>query len=362
MRRVTTDRRGRRRSGRSRFDRAVPAHHGRDRLPRAPSAGSGAVSRRASGRVPAPGGETRESSTASFSTEPEGDAAPWTDFVTIRTTPYEHWIRGVRERSSTGTRPIIWYANGDLSSGLKQKPTRCGRAVALGGSDPARGGFRDPRGRSRKAVRRTRRRTAFVRAVDPLLRREQPQRRRQHGEQRAFMMDLPATRPDAMGTLNVSRSSCGRGPHPRDRAPIVNASALLKNTTQPRPRAHGGRQPLLRLWEALFLEHGQQHADQRTDQEWPSAPTPGRLSMLFDSTRATGFPTRVVGSGNFSERRVVRDHQVTAGNDRERAEEDADELRDELLARVCAEQVAALEVWRSRSAEPRRCSRRRRPT
>ncbi|MBK7368298.1 MAG: hypothetical protein IPJ04_10425 [Candidatus Eisenbacteria bacterium] len=72
------------------------------------------------GRVPAPGGETREFLYGQFSTEPEGDAAPWTDFVTIRTTPYEHWI-GAFASEFHRNPAITWYANGDLSSGLKQK-------------------------------------------------------------------------------------------------------------------------------------------------------------------------------------------------------------------------------------------------
>ncbi len=72
------------------------------------------------GRVPAPGGEPREFLYGQFSTEPEGDAAPWTDFVTIRTTPYEHWI-GAFASEFHRNPAITWYANGDLSSRLKQK-------------------------------------------------------------------------------------------------------------------------------------------------------------------------------------------------------------------------------------------------
>ena len=92
-----------------------------------------------------------------------------------------------------------------------------------------------------------------------------------------------------------------------------------------------------------LLEHRQQDPDQRADQDRPA----GRHRQAADPGREHarhGDPCLRRGQWILLERGGIRNHQVPGGHDRERAEEDAHELRDELLARIGAEQVAALEV------------------
>ncbi len=72
------------------------------------------------GYVPTPEGDPRYFMCGQFTTEAQGDAAQWTAFVTIKTTPYEHWI-GAFATEFVRNPAIVWYEAGDLSSALAQK-------------------------------------------------------------------------------------------------------------------------------------------------------------------------------------------------------------------------------------------------